>query len=153
MNIASSFKSLLSVAALAASVLCAGSAVAATVPVYGSLSDITENTVILTGDATVTSSKGVGGNVTYKIHFNKVVGRSVMSNVALQAVSDQTVVKALAGATTLTVPVTIFPVGSDVTDPQAFIVTATLNLNVDTTTAAVKGGLSQFTFVLQEPAP
>ena len=109
--------------------------------------------MILTGDATVTSSKGVGGNVAYKIHFNKVTGRSVMSNVALQAASDQTVVKLLAGSTTLSVPVTIFPAGSDVTDPQAFTATATLNLNVDTATAAVQGGMSQFTIVLQEPAP
>ena len=153
MNTKSSLKSLLSVAALAAAVLCAGTAVAATVPVYGSVSDITENTVILTGDATVTSSKGVGGNDAYKIHFNKVTGRSVMSNEALQAESDQTVVKLLAGSTTLSVPVTIFPAGSDVTDPQAFTATATLNLNVDTATAAVQGGMSQFTIVLQEPAP
>ncbi|MFL5444212.1 MAG: hypothetical protein ACJ78W_06820 [Myxococcales bacterium] len=153
MNTKSSLKSLLSLVALVAAVLFAGSAVAATVPVYGSVSDITENTVILTGDATVTSSKGVGGNVTYKIHFNNVAGRSVMSNVALQAASDQTVVKLLAGSTTLSVPVTIFPVGSDITDPQAFTVMATLNLTVDTATAAVKGGMSQFTIVLQEPAP
>src|SRR3954462_8361570 len=93
MNTKSSLKSLLSYVALAAAVLSAGTAVAATVPVYGSVSDITENTVILTGDATVTSSKGVGGNVANKIHFSQVAGRSVLSDVALQAVSDQTVVK------------------------------------------------------------
>ena len=148
----SSLKSLLSIAALAASVLCAGSAVAATVPVYGKVSDITENTVILTGDATVTSSKNALGNVTFTIHFNNVAGRSPMSNVALKAVSDQTVVKALAGTETLNIPVTVFPADSTPADPEAFTTTATLSLNLDVATAAVKGGMSQFSVVLT-PVP
>jgi hypothetical protein len=147
--IGSSFKSLLSVAALAASILCAGSAVAATVPVYGSVSDITENTVILTGDANVTSTKSAK-NISLNIHFNNVAGRSVMSNVALKAVSDQVVVKPLAGSTTVSFPVTIFPADSDPSDPQAFTATATADLTLDATTGAVKTGLTKFTIVLQE---
>jgi len=147
--IISSFKSVLSVAALAAGILFAGSAVAATVPVYGSVSDITENTVILTGDASVTSSKSLK-NVTLNIHFNNVTGRSAMSNVALKAVSDQSVVKPLAGSTTVSFPVTIFPADSDPTDPQAFTATATADLTLDATTGTVKTGMTKFTIVLQE---
>jgi hypothetical protein len=152
MNTKFSSKSVLSVVALAGAVLFAGSAVAATVPVYGKVSDITENTVILTGDATVTGSKNLAGLTTLTIHFNKVAGRSVMSGVALKAVSDQVVVKTLVGTTTLDLPVTVFPADSDPTDPEAFTTMAKLNVNLDPATGAITGGMSQFTVALT-PVP
>jgi hypothetical protein len=153
-------RSSLSVLALAAGIaLCASTAYAVPaasvikVPVYGSCSDITENTVILTGDATVTSQLAVGAttaavaklNVTIKL--NKVTGRSVMSGVGLEAAGSFTGLLPLANQGTVTFPVTVYPAGSDATDPQAFTVNASVNLQVNPA-GVPTGGLAQFSIVL-----
>ena len=153
-------RSILSVLAGAAGIaLCAGTAYAVpaassiNVPVYGSCSDITENTVIMTGDATVTSQLAVGTatglNVTVKL--NKVTGRSAMSGVALEAAGSFSGVLPVTNQGTVTFPVTVYPAGSDATDPEAFTVNASVKLNL-TPAGAPAGGLGQFTVVLSPVA-
>jgi hypothetical protein len=146
-----SLKSILSAASLAAGVLCAGSVLAANLPVYGQVSDIVEDTVVLTGNAVVTSKKAPGGGMNVTVHFAKVAGRNAMSGVGLQAAADGTIAVP-AGATKLNVPVTLFPAGSTATDPLAFGATAVVQLNVDAT-GAVVGGATQFTINLTPVIP
>jgi hypothetical protein len=155
-------RSFLSVLAPAAGIaLCAGTAFAVPaassikVPVYGSVSDITENNVILTGDATVTTQLAVGAataaslNVT--IQLNKVSGRSEMSGAALEAAGSFTGTLPVGNQGTVTFPVTVYPAGSDATDPEAFTVNASVNVKL-TPAGAPAGGLGQFSIVLTPAA-
>jgi hypothetical protein len=159
-NIGSSFKrSFVSLTAIAAGLaLSAGTAFAVpaassvNVPVYGSASDIAEDTVILSGDATVSTQLVAGSaaapaSLAVSVHFNKVAGRSVVSGVALEAAADQAATVPVGSSATVQFPVTVYPAGSDATDPAAFTATATLNVNVNPAGKAI-GGLSQFTIVL-----
>jgi hypothetical protein len=153
-------RSVLSVLALAAGIaLCASTAhagaaaISINVPVYGNVSDITENQVVLTGDATVTTqlAPGAAKKLNVTIRLNKVAGRSVMSGVALEATGNFTVTIPAADQGTLSFPVVVYPAGSDATDPEAFTVTGTANIKL-TPAGAPAGGLSQFSIVLA-PAP
>ncbi|MFL5453703.1 MAG: hypothetical protein ACJ78V_17440 [Myxococcales bacterium] len=153
-------RSFLSVLALAAGIaLCAGTAFAVPaassikVPVYGSVSDITENNVILTGDATVTTQLAVGGaaSLNVSIQLNKVSGRSEMSGAALEASGSFTGSLPVGNQGTVTFPVTVYPAGSDATDPEAFTVNASVNVKL-TPAGAPAGGLGQFSIVLTPAA-
>jgi len=153
-------RSFLSVLALAAGIaLCAGTAFAVPamssikVPVYGSVSDITENAVILTGDATVTTQLATVGaaSLSVSIQFNKVAGRSAMSGAALEAAGSFTGSLPVGNQGTVTFPVTVYPAGSDATDPEAFTVNASVNVKL-TPAGAPAGGLGQFSIVLTPAA-
>jgi hypothetical protein len=159
-NIGSSFKrSFVSLTAIAAGLaLTAGTAFAVpvassvSVPVYGSASDIAEDTVVLTGSATVSTQLVAGtaagaAALAVNVHFDKVAGRSAVSGVALQASADQAALVPMGSSATVQFPVTVFPAGSDATDPAAFSATATLNVNVNPAGKPI-GGASQFTIVL-----
>lgn len=127
-----------------------------TVPVSGSVSDIVENNVALTGDATVRTALlgGTAGRTTVSvtIHFNKVAGRNRMSGVGLEAAADQTVVAPVGSAINVQFPITVYPAGSDTFDPGAFPATATLAVRLNPATGAPIGGTTQFSIVLSPAA-
>ena len=161
-NIGSSFKrSFVSLTAIAAGLaLSSGTAFAvpaassSSVPVNGSASNIAENQVVLTGNATVTTQLVAGSvagpaSLAVSVQFNKVAGRSAVSGVALEAAASAAGNVPMGGQQTLQFPVTIYPAGSDASDPAAFTATATLTLNVNPAGKAI-GGASQFTIVLNE---